>query len=170
MEELYLLANGWKDLGDYQTAIDTYDIIINHHTSSTDIYKVYHNKGYCLDKIGLCNEAIDCYNIALSLQPNIRTFLSKAFVLYQLGNDDDALLTLDHAINLGLYDNKVLLFKKYMLYKQQTLEQQYNSELLLVNQLNEEEQQKVQLFSSSELDNNTQTLLGEIIFASLNLQ
>lgn len=167
MDELYLLAKEWMRIGNYQASIETYDMIIDHYPNSNDIYRVYHNKGHCLSKMGLYNEAIYYYDIAIFLQPNTKTLLNKAFALYQLKNYSDALLTLDNTISSGsLVNNDVLLFYNILHHKLHS--QLSNPQLLLNIESSTEVQQEILSSDNSILDNQNQILLGDIISTYLN--
>lgn len=97
--EYFHMANDNYNKGQYELAINTYDMAIVYNPGHAE---TYYNKGKALSALGLKQLALDCYNKALELNPNDdRIYHSKALTLYIMGNIHDAISTYDMAIKFN---------------------------------------------------------------------
>ncbi|SPR16271.1 tetratricopeptide repeat protein [Orientia tsutsugamushi] len=71
----YVQGIALYELGQYQEAIDNYDIAIKH---KPDLAEAYMNKGVALRKLGQHQEAIKKFNLAIKYNPGlIAPYISK---------------------------------------------------------------------------------------------
>jgi len=86
--------------GDYLHALEYLDTAL-----STDPHfaGAWHEKGNCLDELGLCEEALACYDQALRLDPiNAETWYNKGLLLKRMGNETEAFICINRGIDLAL--------------------------------------------------------------------
>lgn len=170
MHELYLLAESFMDMGCYETAIGIFNRIIKDYASSNEIYKAYYNKGCCFSKLRLYNEAIECYDIALSQQFTTKPLANKAYALWALKNYSYALDVLECAICITPVENKY--FEEICSFYDKAKRVYTKSQLLQSSQNEHSGVENAQVIipsDNSTSDNQHQPLLGSIVDISMNI-
>jgi len=85
------LAYERQEIGDYNIAIDLYDVITNYMPTELDAWL---NKGYCLYKLKQYEESIEIYNKLIKSYPNdILVYYYKVLLLISMDRFDEAIET-----------------------------------------------------------------------------
>ncbi len=92
------LGNIYLELGDYEKALNTYDIAIEIDPNYDEVWT---NKGIVLGRINRLNEALDHHQTAISINPKYaEAWANKGNVLHELKRYDEAVNHYDTAIKL----------------------------------------------------------------------
>lgn len=63
----------------------------------------WHNKGTCLDELGMQGDAIRCYDKALAIDPyNAESWFNKGICLKKIGKVQEADTCIEHAVKLAM--------------------------------------------------------------------
>jgi tetratricopeptide (TPR) repeat protein len=97
--EKALFKGNWHyEKGEYQRAIDLYDLALN---LKPDEHEAWSNKGIALDDLGRYEEAIKCYDEAIKIKPDKHeTWFNKGVALGKLGRYEEAIKCYDEAIKI----------------------------------------------------------------------
>ena len=90
-----------EEQGKYDEAVEAYDEAIR---LDPEFNNAWINKGYSLEKLGRLNEAVLCYDEIIrrtSGYDKARVLYLKSVALYDLGERDDAIRTLNEAIEIN---------------------------------------------------------------------
>ncbi|MBA7519720.1 hypothetical protein ES705_11807 [subsurface metagenome] len=110
-----ILANTYKNKGDYYKAFREFDAAIKYFPYQV---KDYLEAAACLMQINDFNLALECYNKALELQPTFFAYYYKSEVLFLKGDFNEAIKTLTMAAELDKSKNaeEKILKKLYKIY------------------------------------------------------
>ena len=101
-------AQSLEDKGEYQLAINDYDIAIKNIPEEIEAYT---GKGFCLFNLEKYEEALSCYQKAIELDDkNHLAFYSRGELFYHLKKGNEALQDLNKALELKPTTEKSYLF------------------------------------------------------------
>jgi tetratricopeptide (TPR) repeat protein len=86
--------------GDYLHALEYLDTALATDPNFAD---AWHAKGNCLDELGLCEDALYCYDQVLKIDPfDAETWYNKGLLLKRIGKEIEAFIYINRGIDLAI--------------------------------------------------------------------
>ena len=102
IQDAILQAEIYSARNEYEKAIEVYDLIIDTLINEPDSAEIYKIKGLALINLNRFEEAIECYDKSLKINPNdFKAWNNKAFSLHNLNRLDEAIKYYDKSLKIN---------------------------------------------------------------------